>query len=154
MDLSDGFPIDEPPVVVPWNVSEDELGLLLGPVLRHVTDKYWTARVQVLGGLACNLGFHFRGGRADQIVGTLSGGERFRATLAALMLAEPAPQLLLLDEPTNSLDIASSEQLSQALARYEGALIVASHDVRFLRTLGITRWVQLDAALAEVDPPG
>jgi ATPase subunit of ABC transporter with duplicated ATPase domains len=97
--------------------------------------------------------FHFRGGRADQVVGTLSGGERFRATLAALMLAEPAPQLLLLDEPTNSLDIASAEQLSQALAGYEGALIVASHDVRFLRTLGITRWVQLDGALAEVDPP-
>jgi ATPase subunit of ABC transporter with duplicated ATPase domains len=97
--------------------------------------------------------FQFRGDRADQIVSTLSGGERFRATLAALMLAEPAPQLLLLDEPTNNLDIASAEQLSQALAAYEGALIVASHDVRFLRTLGITRWLQLDGTLAEIDPP-
>lgn len=98
--------------------------------------------------------FHFRRGRADQIVGTLSGGERFRATLATLIFAEPAPQLLLLDEPTNSLDIASAEQLSQALAGYEGALIVASHDVTFLHTLGITRWLHLDGTLAEVDPPG
>ncbi|MGH3483486.1 MAG: ABC-F family ATP-binding cassette domain-containing protein [Nocardioidaceae bacterium] len=98
--------------------------------------------------------FYFRGGRADQIVGTLSGGERFRATLAALMLAEPAPQLLLLDEPTNNLDLASAEQLSQALAAYEGAMIVASHDVGFLRTLGITRWLHLEGTLTEVDPPG
>jgi hypothetical protein len=65
VDVSDGFPIDEPRVVVPWSVSEDELGVLLGPVLRHVTDKYWTARVQVLGGLACSLGFHFRGSRGQ-----------------------------------------------------------------------------------------
>jgi ATPase subunit of ABC transporter with duplicated ATPase domains len=97
--------------------------------------------------------FRFRGVRADQIVGTLSGGERFRATLAALMLAEPAPQLLMLDEPTNNLDLASTEQLSQALAAYEGALIVASHDVGFLRTLGIRRWLNLDDTLTEVDPP-
>ncbi|MGX5181394.1 ABC-F family ATP-binding cassette domain-containing protein, partial [Streptomyces avermitilis] len=55
--------------------------------------------------------FLFRGARADQRAATLSGGERFRATLAALMLAEPAPQLLLLDEPTNNLDMASVRQL-------------------------------------------
>ena len=51
----------------------------------------------------------------------LSGGERFRAVLAALLLAEPAPQLLLLDEPTNNLDMASVRQLSQALEGYRGA---------------------------------
>jgi ATPase subunit of ABC transporter with duplicated ATPase domains len=97
--------------------------------------------------------FRFRGDRADQLVGTLSGGERFRATLAALLLAEPAPQLLLLDEPTNSLDLASARQLSQALAAYEGALIVASHDLAFLRTLGISRWMRIDGMLAEIDEP-
>jgi ATPase subunit of ABC transporter with duplicated ATPase domains len=97
--------------------------------------------------------FLFRGQRADQIAGTLSGGERFRATLAALLLAEPAPQLLLLDEPTNNLDLASVARLSQALAAYRGALIVASHDLPFLRAAGITRWLRLDGQLAETGPP-
>lgn len=88
--------------------------------------------------------FLFKGGRADQLVDTLSGGERFRATLAALLLADPAPQLLLLDEPTNSLDMDSVGQLAQALAGYRGALVVVSHDVPFLRQIGITRWLDLD----------
>ncbi|THA56919.1 ABC-F family ATP-binding cassette domain-containing protein [Streptomyces sp. A1136] len=89
--------------------------------------------------------FLFRGARADRPAGTLSGGERFRAALAALLLAEPAPQLLMLDEPTNNLDLASVRQLTGALDSYEGALLVASHDVPFLETLGITRWLLLDA---------
>ncbi|MFI9545185.1 ABC-F family ATP-binding cassette domain-containing protein [Streptomyces sp. NPDC052016] len=93
--------------------------------------------------------FLFRGARADQKAATLSGGERFRATLAALMLAEPAPQLLMLDEPTNNLDMASVRQLTTALASYEGALIVASHDLPFLESIGITRWLLLDRRLRE-----
>ena len=96
--------------------------------------------------------FLFRGRRADQQAGTLSGGELFRAALATLLLAEPAPQLLLLDEPTNSLDMASVRQLSGALRSYQGALIVASHDRPFLRDLGITRWLRLDGDLADTDP--
>ncbi|MCX5127880.1 ABC-F family ATP-binding cassette domain-containing protein [Streptomyces sp. NBC_00347] len=88
--------------------------------------------------------FLFRGARADRPAGTLSGGERFRATLAALLLAEPAPQLLMLDEPTNNLDLASVRQLTDALDSYEGALVVASHDVPFLESIGITRWLLLD----------
>ena len=96
--------------------------------------------------------FQFRGRRADQQAGTLSGGELFRAALATLLLAEPAPQLLLLDEPTNSLDMASVRQLSGALRSYQGALIVASHDRPFLRDLGITRWLRLDGELTEADP--
>jgi ATPase subunit of ABC transporter with duplicated ATPase domains len=98
--------------------------------------------------------FLFRGERADRKAGTLSGGERFRAVLAALLLAQPAPQLLLLDEPTNSLDLASARQLSQALAGYRGALLVASHDVPFLRSAGITRWLRLDrdAGLTVIEP--
>jgi len=95
--------------------------------------------------------FLFRGDRADRPASTLSGGERFRAVLAALLRAQPAPQLLLLDEPTNNLDMASVRQLSQALEGYRGALLVASHDVPFLRSAGITRWLRLDrdADLAE-----
>ncbi|GAA2422926.1 hypothetical protein GCM10010421_06340 [Streptomyces glaucus] len=96
--------------------------------------------------------FLFRGARADRAAGTLSGGERFRATLAALMLAEPAPQLLMLDEPTNNLDIASVRQLVTALESYEGALIVASHDLPFLESIGITRWLLLDGELREITP--
>ncbi|MEU9914098.1 ABC-F family ATP-binding cassette domain-containing protein [Streptomyces sp. NPDC051001] len=96
--------------------------------------------------------FLFRGARADQQAATLSGGERFRAALAALMLAEPAPQLLMLDEPTNNLDMASVRQLTTALESYEGALIVASHDLPFLESIGITRWLLLDGELRETTP--
>lgn len=96
--------------------------------------------------------FLFRGRRADQRAGTLSGGELFRAVLATLLLAQPAPQLLLLDEPTNSLDMASVRQLAGALRSYQGALIVASHDVPFLRDLGLTRWLRIDRDLADIDP--
>ncbi|MEU6041842.1 ABC-F family ATP-binding cassette domain-containing protein [Actinomadura sp. NPDC047616] len=97
--------------------------------------------------------FLFRGARADRPAGTLSGGERFRAVLAALLLAEPAPRLLMLDEPTNNLDLASVHRLGEALDAYRGALIVVSHDLPFLRALGITRWLRMDraAGLAEVD---
>jgi ATPase subunit of ABC transporter with duplicated ATPase domains len=99
--------------------------------------------------------FLFRGARADQVAGGLSGGERFRAVLAALLLAQPPPQLLVLDEPTNNLDMASVRQLSQALSCYRGALIVASHDVPFLRSIGITRWLLLSqqGRLSDGDPP-
>jgi ATPase subunit of ABC transporter with duplicated ATPase domains len=99
--------------------------------------------------------FLFRGARADQVAGSLSGGERFRAVLAALLLADPPPQLLLLDEPTNNLDLASVRQLSQALSCYRGALVVVSHDVPFLHSIGITRWLHLDRTgrLAETEPP-
>lgn len=96
--------------------------------------------------------FLFRGARADRLAATLSGGERFRATLAALMLAEPAPQLLMLDEPTNNLDMSGVRQLTGALESYRGALVVASHDLPFLRSVGITRWLLMDGGLREVTP--
>ncbi|WP_374984902.1 ABC-F family ATP-binding cassette domain-containing protein [Streptomyces fradiae] len=88
--------------------------------------------------------FLFRGAAADRPAGTLSGGERFRATLAALLLAEPAPQLLMLDEPTNNLDLASVRSLTQALEAYEGALLVACHDEPFLEAIGVTRRLDMD----------
>ncbi|MBO9520092.1 MAG: ABC-F family ATP-binding cassette domain-containing protein [Nocardioidaceae bacterium] len=87
--------------------------------------------------------FLFRGRAADRVVGALSGGELFRATLACLLLAEPAPRLLLLDEPTNNLDLASVGQLVGALSSYGGALLVASHDERFLADIGVTRRIAL-----------
>jgi ATPase subunit of ABC transporter with duplicated ATPase domains len=87
--------------------------------------------------------FLFRGRSADQLASTLSGGERLRATLAALLLAEPAPQLLLLDEPTNNLDLPSIQHLVEALRSYEGALIVVSHDETFLADLDLTRRIEV-----------
>ncbi|WP_327433628.1 ABC-F family ATP-binding cassette domain-containing protein [Streptomyces sp. NBC_01236] len=97
--------------------------------------------------------FLFKGAKADQRAATLSGGEGFRAALAALLLAEPAPQLLMLDEPTNNLDMASVRQLTTALDSYEGALIVASHDMPFLESIGITRWLLLEGGeLKEITP--
>ncbi|MGH8877424.1 MAG: ABC-F family ATP-binding cassette domain-containing protein [Stackebrandtia sp.] len=80
---------------------------------------------------------------ADQPVSTLSGGERLRAALAAVLSAQPAPQLLMLDEPTNNLDMTSTKQLAQALTAFRGALIVVSHDTAFLEDIGITRRLHL-----------
>lgn len=94
--------------------------------------------------------FLFKGARAEQPAGTLSGGERFRAALAATMLATPAPQLLMLDEPTNNLDLASVRQLTSALESYEGALMIAGHDLAFLESVGITRWLLVGEEITEL----
>lgn len=95
--------------------------------------------------------FLFKGARAEQPAGTLSGGERLRAALAAMLLAAPPPQLLMLDEPTNNLDAGGVRQLTSALASYEGALLVAAHDLRFLESVGITRWLFVGEELQETD---
>lgn len=99
--------------------------------------------------------FLFRGDKVLQTAASLSGGERLRTALAAVLSAEPAPQLLLLDEPTNNLDLASVAQLQQALGAFQGALIVVSHDVEFLRAVGVSRWMLLrrGGGLSEVDAP-
>ncbi|WP_216918078.1 ABC-F family ATP-binding cassette domain-containing protein [Nocardia noduli] len=87
--------------------------------------------------------FLFRGAAADVAASALSGGERLRAALAMMLLADPAPRLLLLDEPTNNLDLPSLDHLTQALAGFEGALIVVSHDERFLEEIEVTRHLEL-----------
>ena len=82
--------------------------------------------------------------RVDLPASVLSGGERFRVSLARLLLADPPPQLLLLDEPTNNLDLDSVDALADALAGYRGALVVAGHDLPFLRSVGISTWWEFD----------
>jgi len=90
--------------------------------------------------------FLFRNTAAHQVAGTLSGGERLRAALACVLCAETPPQLLILDEPTNHLDLASIEAIEAALAGYDGALLVVSHDADFLDAIGAERRIDLGAS--------
>lgn len=82
-------------------------------------------------------------------MGMLSAGERIKAALAcALWRKEPA-RMLLLDEPTNHLDLDTALVLQAALQGFEGALIVASHDLEFIDALRPThRWEWRDGRLA------
>ena len=77
--------------------------------------------------------FLFGGEEVDKKVKVLSGGERARLAMCKLLL-EPA-NLLILDEPTNHLDIRSKEILKDALRRYDGSMILISHDRDFLKGL-------------------
>ena len=83
--------------------------------------------------------FAFRNRDAQQLVDTLSGGERLRAGLACILADACPPWLLILDEPTNHLDIESMELLEAALREFDGALMVVSHDPAFVKAVGIKR---------------
>jgi ATPase subunit of ABC transporter with duplicated ATPase domains len=83
--------------------------------------------------------FGFRNWDARRVVGTLSGGERLRAGLAATLSGSAPPWLVILDEPTNHLDIDSVELLEVALRSFDGALLVVSHDPSFVEKVGFDR---------------
>ncbi|TAJ69525.1 MAG: ABC-F family ATP-binding cassette domain-containing protein [Phenylobacterium sp.] len=87
--------------------------------------------------------FLFRNTAAEKPVAALSGGERLRAALASVLLGDEPPQLLILDEPTNHLDLDSIGAVEAALAGYNGALLVVSHDRDFLAAIGVEREISL-----------
>lgn len=83
--------------------------------------------------IAANFGF--RGDTSQQRVGTLSGGELLKATLAAILGGDNQPDLLILDEPTNNLEIKSISILEDALNQYNGAILLVSHDEMFVKNI-------------------
>lgn len=80
---------------------------------------------------------------AERPLRSLSPGERARAALIALFARSPTVEVLVLDEPTFSLDLVGLRALTQALQRWPGGLVVASHDRAFLQALRIDRSIEL-----------
>ena len=92
--------------------------------------------------------------RADDVLRpgrSLSPGERSRAAIA--LLAARGVNALVLDEPTNNLDLEAIEQLELALAGYEGAAVLVTHDRRFLEAFGATQALELPTARAASPSP-
>lgn len=114
-----------------------------------VIDEVWSVKPSLtVEEIRAYLGsFLFSEDEQFRIVGTLSGGEQSRVALAKLVLGEV--NLLIVDEPTNHLDIPSRVALEDALERFDGTLIVVSHDRAFLRRL-TTRVVRLEGGRAHV----
>jgi ATP-binding cassette subfamily F protein 3 len=93
--------------------------------------------------------FGFSGDEVQRKAGALSGGERARVALAMLMLTRH--NLLVLDEPTNHLDVESIEALEDAMERYQGTVILVSHDRELLRALTTRVWVLHDLHVTQFD---
>ena len=91
--------------------------------------------------------FGFSGDEVQRRIGTLSGGEQARVALAMLMLS--GANLLILDEPTNHLDVESIEALEDAIERYDGTVLLVSHDRELLRALTTKVWVLHDTRITE-----
>lgn len=111
-------------------------------VSQHLTE---TEARKVLGS------FLFSGDDVHKPAGVLSGGEKTRLALAMLVVS--SANVLLLDEPTNNLDPASREQILDALAHYEGAVILVSHDEGAVEALAPERVLVMPEAIEDLWNP-
>ena len=114
---------------------------LLDTMLEAATDTNRSKVRDMLGS------FLFRGDDVDKKVKVLSGGERNRLALCKLLL-QPI-NVLLMDEPTNHLDIKSKNVLKAALQKYEGTLLLVSHDRDFLQGMANTVYEFKDQKIKE-----
>ncbi len=105
----------------------------------HITE---TEARKVLGS------FLFTGDDVLKPAGVLSGGEKTRLSLATLVVS--SANLLLLDEPTNNLDPASREEILGALAHYEGAVVLVSHDPGAVQSLNPERVLILPDGVEDI----
>ncbi len=83
--------------------------------------------------------------QVDTLVGKLSGGQKARLSL--LLATLEAPHLVILDEPTNHLDIESREALAMALAGYQGAVVLVSHDPHLINAIADQLWLVKDGTV-------
>jgi len=113
----------------------------------HLQDKAPGVGAQVLRDFLG--GWNFAGDRAFESVDGFSGGERARLALA--LIAWDKPNLLLLDEPTNHLDLDMREALADALADFDGALVLVSHDRHLLGMVCDSFWRVADHKVEPFD---
>jgi ATPase subunit of ABC transporter with duplicated ATPase domains len=132
----------------------DQRVSLLDPAL-SVRDNFRRLNLEA-GENACRAAlarFMFRADAALQTTGALSGGQILRAGLACVLGGARGPALLILDEPTNHLDLDSIAAVEAGLRAYDGALLVVSHDERFLEAIGITRRLELSKSVSPGEGP-
>jgi ATP-binding cassette subfamily F protein 3 len=104
------------------------------------------------GAIQGHLGrFGFSGDEVMRRAATLSGGEKARVALALMMLE--SSNLLVFDEPTNHLDVESIEALEDAIERFEGTVLLVSHDRALLRSLVTRVWRLDEQKIVEFDGP-
>jgi ABC transport system ATP-binding/permease protein len=115
--------------------------VVLGSVAEHV----WASDARTRGLIDALLA----GISLDALVGPLSGGERRRVALGALLVADP--DLLVLDEPPNHLDVEGVDWLARHLASRRGALVVVTHDRWFLDEVCTRTWEVADGQVRAYD---
>ena len=110
---------------LPQQLTEKDAGLTVWEFFAEET-LFADAPPRRLAKLASSLGLSPGFFYSDQIMGTLSGGEKVKAQLARLLLAEPTA--LLLDEPSNDIDIETLEYLERVIREFSGIVLFISHD--------------------------